>query len=87
MNRLVPLLAAVLIMGMLQHLHAQEQLPAPLELEPTPFKLTCQYGSTENGGVERCSFVPDPKVSDCPAGQSRICIRRYGTRTCDCYPD
>jgi hypothetical protein len=52
------------------------------ELVPT----TCTWADTPNGFRVTCGPAHvDP--ADCNTGFVKVCIRRYGYRTCDCYPD
>lgn len=50
---------------------------------------TCTYSETGNGFVTRCGPTQEKVMSDsqCPDGQAVVCVRRYGTRECGCYPD
>lgn len=55
-------------------------------VEELPLGFTCDTVSLPNGERTRCKYVAD-EAAGCPIGQTRICIRAYGSRSCACYPE
>ena len=51
-----------------------------------PAEVTCTWSSTPNGFKQTCgpAYV---EPTGCDAGFTKVCVRRYGVRTCDCYPE
>jgi len=53
-----------------------------------PGNFTCETVNTPNGVRETCGPAHvDPVIDGCDDGMTRVCVRRYGIRRCDCYPE
>lgn len=78
---------AMIIAGCLSASGQEPEADAPIIIAPAEsYKLSCRTATTPNGVKDECTLGPITEQV-CPTGQIQICMRKYGTRTCDCYPE
>lgn len=83
MNQLtITALVGIIVVMVLCHLAKAATID---DLFRDPVELTCVEAKTFNGSRTTCSLGKKSDAS-CPEGEDRVCVRRYGHRTCGCYP-